>query len=92
MKTIQTVCGFGVGTSLMLKINLEGLIRKNNLDAEVFCSDLSSFAGNDCDLIFCSAELYENIAQRTNVPIVKIENFMDANELETKLIENLKED
>ena len=92
MKTIQTVCGFGVGTSLMLKINLEGLIRKNNLDAEAFCSDLSSFAGNDCDLIFCSAELYENIAQRTNVPIVKIENFMDANELETKLIENLKED
>lgn len=92
MKIIQTVCGFGIGTSLMLKINLEGLIKKNELDAEVMCADLSSFASNECDLIFCSAELYENIVQRVTVPVIKIENFMDANELEIKLIENLKED
>lgn len=92
MKKIQTVCGFGIGTSLMLKINLEGLIKKNNLQAEVICADVSSFVGNDCDMIFCSAELYDTIAPRTNVPIVKINNIMDSNELEELLINNLKED
>ena len=91
MKTIQTVCGFGIGTSLMLKINLEGLIKKNNLDANVICADVSSFAGNECDMIFCSSELVDTIAPRANVPIITINNFMDADELETKLIENLKE-
>ena len=91
MKTIQTVCGFGIGTSLMLKINLEGLIKKNNLDANVICADVSSFAGNECDMIFCSAELVDTIAPRANVPVITINNFMDADELETKLIENLKE-
>ena len=92
MKTIQTVCGFGIGTSLMLKINLEGLIRKNNLEANVICADVSSFASNECDMIFCSAELYDTIVSRTEVPIIKINNIMDTNELETLLIENLKED
>ena len=92
MKIIQTVCGFGIGTSLMLKINLEGLIRKNNLEANVICADVSSFAGNDCDMIFCSAELYDTIASRTQIPIIKINNIMDNNELEALLIQNLRED
>ena len=92
MKKIQTVCGFGIGTSLMLKINLENLIRKNGLEAEVFCSDVSSCAGNDCDLIFVSAELADTIGNRVNVPLVKINNFMDEKELTEKLLENLKED
>lgn len=88
---IQTVCGFGVGTSLMLKINIENLLKKNNLEATVICSDVSSFASNECDIIFCSAELADTIEARANVPIVKINNFMDEKELTDKLIENLKE-
>jgi PTS system ascorbate-specific IIB component len=90
MLRIQTVCGFGCGSSLMLKMQIEDLLKKNNYEAEVFCSDVGTCCANTCDVIFISKELAERIAERVKVPVVVINNFMDKKEVEEKTLDFMK--
>lgn len=39
------VCGFGVGSSMILKMTLEKVCRERNLDCEVENTDISSARG-----------------------------------------------
>lgn len=87
---IQTVCGFGCGSSLMLKMNIEGILKKHNLSAEVFCGDVGTCCSNQCDVIFISKELSERIIGRAKMPVVSIDNFMNKNEVEEKVLEFFK--
>lgn len=87
---IQTVCGFGCGSSLMLKMNMEKIIKDNGYDAEIFCGDVGTCLSNTCDAIFISKELAERIEGRTSVPIVSINNFMDKQEVEQKVLDFFK--
>ena len=36
---IQTVCGFGCGSSLMLRMNVEKIAKEHNYEIEAFCGD-----------------------------------------------------
>ena len=81
---IQMVCGFGCGSSLMLKIKVDEVMKENGYEAETFCSDVASCVANECDAIFISQELADRIEGRINVPIVSIENFMNKSEVEEK--------
>ncbi len=83
---IQTVCGFGCGSSLMLKMNMEKILKDNQIEAEVFCGDVGTCLSNPCDVIFVSKELAERIVERAQVPIVEIDNFMDKQEVENKTL------
>ena len=85
MIKIQTVCGFGIGSSMMLKITLDTIIKENNLDVEVVCGDISSCLSVDCDYIFISSSLADTIENRTSVPLVLIDNFVDKEYLLEKL-------
>lgn len=85
MIKIQTVCGFGIGSSMMLKITLDAIIKENNLDVEVVCGDISSCISVDCDYIFISSSLADTIENRTSVPLVLIDNFVDKEYLLEKL-------
>lgn len=90
---IQTVCGFGCGSSLMLRMNIEGILKKHKLEAEVFCGDVGTCCSNQCDVIFISKELSERIFDRAKVPVISIDNFMNKAEVEGKVLEyfnNLK--
>lgn len=84
MVKIQTVCGFGCGSSLMLKMQIESLLKKQGVEAEVFCSDVGTCCSNNCDVIFISKELAERIEDRAKVPVIVISNFMDKKEVEEK--------
>lgn len=84
---IQTVCGFGCGSSLFLRIKIEEVLKENNLKATVFCGDVGTCLSQPCDAIFISEELYSRIEGRTTVTVVPIKNFMDKNEITTKTME-----
>jgi PTS system ascorbate-specific IIB component len=84
---IQTVCGFGCGSSLLLRMNIEEVLKENNLKATVFCGDLGTCLSQPCDAIFISEELWSRIEGRTTVTIVPIKNFMDKKEITTKTME-----
>ena len=81
---IQTVCGFGCGSSLMLKMNVEAIAKAHNIEIEAFCGDVGTCCANVCDVIFISKELADRIMERAKVPVVVINNFMDKKEVEEK--------
>ena len=83
---IQTVCGFGCGSSLMLRMNIESILKKHNLSAEVFCGDVGTCCSSQCDVIFISKELSERIAGRAKMPVISIDNFMNKAEIEEKVL------
>ena len=87
---IQTVCGFGCGSSLMLKMKIDDILKANHLEADTFCSDVGTCLANPCDVIFISKELGEQIKGRAKVPVIIIDNFMNTKEVEQKVLDYYK--
>lgn len=83
---IQTVCGYGCGSSLMLRMNIEKIAKEHGIEIEAFCGDVATCCSNDCDAIFISKELAERIRDRATVPVVELENFMNKAEVEEKTL------
>lgn len=57
MLKIYTVCGNGIGSSLMLKMKIDEICEENGIQAEVESTDLNSAQGKNCDLIVTVKEL-----------------------------------
>ena len=83
---IQCVCGFGCGSSLMLRMAVDDILKKHDMKASTSTGDVGTCLSNPCDVIFISKELAERIVDRANVPVVIIENFMDSSEVEEKVL------
>ncbi|MBQ1307805.1 MAG: PTS sugar transporter subunit IIB [Erysipelotrichaceae bacterium] len=88
---IQCVCGFGCGSSLMLRMAIDDVLKKNGLEADTLVGDVGTCLSNPCDVIFISRDLAERIADRAEMPVVIIENFMDNEEIEEKVLAYLNE-
>ncbi|MBI9052087.1 MAG: PTS sugar transporter subunit IIB [Anaerolineaceae bacterium] len=56
---ILTVCGVGMGTSLLLRMMVEDVLQEMNFKAEVEASDANSAKGARVDLILTSPPLVE---------------------------------
>ncbi|GMQ63634.1 PTS sugar transporter subunit IIB [Vallitalea maricola] len=81
---VLAVCGFGVGTSLILKMNIEKVLKQNGIDAEVTNADITTATGINADVIFTSKELYSQLQGKSKVPLIQIDNFMNNKEIEEK--------
>jgi len=83
---IVAVCGAGVGTSAILKLNAERALERLDIDADVEASDIASLAGahGDAQVILTSPELVDRIG-KTNADIVVIDNYFDMAEISDKL-------
>lgn len=86
MVKIQTVCGFGCGSSLFLKMKIEDILKEHNLKAEVFCGDVGTCASTPCDVIFTSEELADRITGRVNVPVIVIKSFVNKKDVTEKTL------
>ncbi len=82
---IMTVCGFGLGTSLVLRMTLDDVLLKHNIKAKTFCSDADTAVGQQFDLVLTSQEL-RHLFKETETPVVVIENFLSTNEVEEKAL------
>jgi len=78
---ILAVCGFGVGSSMVLKMSIERVLKEIGVDAEVENTDINSARGMDCDAIFTSAELHEELKGTCNVPVYPVKKYMDLTEV-----------
>ena len=83
---IVAICGAGVGTSAILKVNAERVLDRLDIDAEVTASDVANVrvVAADAQVILTSPELVDAIGE-TNADIVIVENYFDLDELEAKL-------
>ena len=87
---IVAICGVGVGTSGILKVNAERVLDRLGIDADVTASDVANIAeaASDAQVVLTSPELVDRIG-RTNADVIVVENYFDLDELERKLDEAL---
>ncbi|MFM9920689.1 PTS sugar transporter subunit IIB [Lacisediminihabitans sp. H27-G8] len=87
---IVAICGAGIGSSGILKVNAERVLARLGLEADVTAAHLSSLSGDaaDAQVILTSAEFVDAIGP-TNADVIVIENYFDTAELARKLEEAL---
>jgi len=83
---IVTICGAGIGSSGMLKVNAERVLHRLGLTATVVAADIASVGrvAADAQVILTSAEFVEAIGQM-RADVVVVENYFDTDELSAKL-------
>ena len=77
---IICVCGLGMGSSLILKMNVEEVLKDVSIDAEVEHSDASSARGERCDYIVTTSEISKSLDGAMG-KIVICNNFIDKDEI-----------
>ena len=79
---ILAVCGMGVGSSLLLKMNAEKALRQLGIQADVDMAEigLARSASTSYDLILTTAELADLLVG-VKTPIVTIRNFISVQEM-----------
>lgn len=83
---IVAICGAGIGSSGILKVNAERVLERLELEADVTAAHLGSLRADaaDAQIILTSAEFVAAIGA-TNADVIVIDNFFDTDELATKL-------
>lgn len=86
---ILCVCGLGQGTSLILRMNVETVLKELGVEADVEHMDVSSASGTAADHIVTSNELAQSLTG-TDANLIIVNNYFDQEEIKTALQENLK--
>lgn len=84
MKKIVCICGSGLGSSFLVEMNVQSVLKELGLsDIEVEHTDLGSAWPGIADLIVCGADLYDNLERFGET--LPLQNIMDKGELKEKL-------
>jgi PTS system ascorbate-specific IIB component len=83
---ILAVCGMGLGTGLLLRMQAEKALRELGIDADLEVADIGTARAlaSSADLILTSEELAAQLGQ-VKPKIVTIDNFIDLREMVNKL-------
>jgi PTS system ascorbate-specific IIB component len=83
---IVTICGAGIGSSGILKVNAERALAKLDIEADVVAADIGSVraVAEDAQVILTSAEFVDAIGSTFADVIVSVNHF-DQAELAEKL-------
>ncbi len=86
---ILCVCGLGQGSSLILRMNVEDLLKSRGISADVDNTDASSASFERCDYIITSNEIAENIKNPT-AKIITVSNYFNKTIIEKEIGEIFK--
>jgi PTS system ascorbate-specific IIB component len=79
-------CRAGVGSSLMLKIKTQQVIKENNFPIEVEHGSLDSLNGFDGDAVETVIDVAEELKKKNlKFDVIGIRNVIDRNEIKTAL-------
>ena len=88
MISILTVCGNGIGSSLMLKMKIEEICAENNIEAQVESIDFNAAQGRKADLIVTVKELAEQFEGK-EVAIVR--SYINKKKITEDVLDALKQ-
>jgi PTS system ascorbate-specific IIB component len=88
---IVTICGAGIGSSGILKVNAERVLGRLGIQADVSAAHLDTLAADaaDAQIILTSPEFVEAIG-KTNADVIVVHNYFDTAELTRKLQDALE--
>ena len=85
---VYTLCIFGMGTALLLRMLVETALKELGIDAEVTTTNLTAISGlvasGNVDLIVAQADLEPQLSQY-NVPTIFVKNFTDKEGLKEEI-------
>lgn len=81
---IATVCGVGMGSSLLLKMNVQDVCRELGIEAEVEHMDVTQAKGARVDVVVASASLAEALDD-LGKPVLPVRNLMNKAEIRAQL-------
>jgi PTS system ascorbate-specific IIB component len=82
---IVCVCGMGIGTSVLLKMNVEKVLGQLELDATVEAADMKTARETkDAQIIMTTPDLAQLLTE-TNSEVITIDHFFDLEEINKKL-------
>jgi PTS system ascorbate-specific IIB component len=83
---IVAVCGMGIGTSVLLKINAEKVLKMLDLEATVDAADIATVRkmSFDAQIILTTPDLVDQL-KGLQAEIIPIQRVFDLEELSTKL-------
>lgn len=91
MTKILVVCGNGLGTSFIVSMNIQKILKELNLEADVSHTDLATAKTEVADFYIGSKEIVENLEDGQK-KVIHLTNIMDKVEIRKALETNLMED
>jgi len=88
---ILAVCGFGCGSSMILKMSIDKAASLLGVSVESEISDVSSARGTPCDAIFTSEELEGTLKSGSKTPVYAVKHYLDVNAVKTVLEQFIKD-
>ena len=89
MIKVVTVCGAGVGSSMMLRLFAQQILDAEGIEAQVEASDIGSVNPDSYDLVVTTSDFAD--AMRTSkARIIRIDNMMDKAYLKEQLLTNIE--
>ncbi|MCI1219831.1 MAG: PTS sugar transporter subunit IIB [Bifidobacterium sp.] len=89
---IVCVCGFGVGSSVIAKMNIESILADEGRDdISVDTVDLGSIQGAPADIYITTTELADQFPEDCKGKTIVLTNFVDRDEIKKHLDARIEE-
>ncbi len=90
MIKVVTVCGAGVGSSMMMRLFTQQILDAEGIDGAVDASDIGSVDPSAYDLVITTSD-FADALRETSVPIIRIDNMMDKAYLKDQLMQHISQ-
>lgn len=92
MKKIVTVCGQGLGSSLIVEMNVKEVLDGLGVSSEFDVSheNLNTYSPDACDFVICGQDIAPSVETSGNTVKIVLTSIMDPVELKEKLAAALK--
>jgi ascorbate PTS system EIIB component len=87
---IATLCGMGFGTSMMLKLFIDEILKTEGIKAEVIPWDLGTFKGQQADIVVAPTDMASHLQSYEGV-VVFIRNLVNKQEVREKVLGGIEE-
>ncbi len=77
---VLAVCGFGVGSSMVLKMTLEKAFKELGEEVTVENADMTTAKGDNADAIFTSKQLVDDF-QNAKAPVYGVDSYTKKEEI-----------
>ncbi len=82
---IATLCGMGFGTSMMLKLFIDDILKAEGIKAETLPWDLGTFKGQQADIVVAASDMAMHLKNTPSI-VVLIRNLVDKEEIREKIL------
>jgi PTS system ascorbate-specific IIB component len=80
----------GFGTSMMLKLFIDDILKAEHIKAETLPWDLGTFKGQNADIIVAASDMAMHLKNTTTI-VVLIRNLVDKQEIKDKILAAIRE-